>query len=125
MTQSESGFATLQNVVAAAFAMVFFAILANLVVMQYTLGVVTAALDEGARQGARSIDAVGSCETRVRATLDSVAGGSLGPGVAVVCDVDGPWLVSQVSGSLVGWAPLVPQIPFSRDARAPLEDLES
>ena len=56
----EEGFTTIANVVAAALAIFFFAILANLIVIQYTLGVAVTALDEGVRQGARSLDPVGS-----------------------------------------------------------------
>ena len=46
----EAGLATIENVVVAGLSLLFFAVLTNLVVMQYALGVATAALDEGARQ---------------------------------------------------------------------------
>jgi hypothetical protein len=121
--RGEGGFATLQNVVAAGLAMVFFAVLANLVVMQYTLGAVTAALDEGARQGARSLGPVAACQVRVEATLDAVTGRALEPATVASCRIEGEWIVAEIDGSLHGWAPLVPSLAFTREARAPIEDL--
>ena len=50
--RGERGFASVSYVVAAAFALWFFTILANLIVMQYAAGVVRLAVDEGARRGA-------------------------------------------------------------------------
>lgn len=122
LTAAEGGFATLQNVVAAGIAMVFFAILANLVVMQYTIGVITAALDDGVRHGARAIDPVGRCQASVADTL-GMAGRSLSA-PSVRCSTDGGWVVAEASGTLVAWAPLVPDIHVARDARAPVEELD-
>jgi hypothetical protein len=121
LTGGEAGFATLQNVMAAGIAMVFFAIMANLVVMQYTVGVITAALDDGVRQGARAIDPVGSCQAGVADTL-GLAGRSLSLASAR-CSTAGGWVVAEASATLVAWAPLVPDITVERDARAPLEQL--
>jgi hypothetical protein len=118
----QSGFATLQTVVAAGLAMVFFAVLANLVVMQYSLGVVTAALDEGVRQGARSAAPVASCLERIDSTLSAIEGGGIGADPSTACVVDGGWLVATLDGRLLAWAPMVPEVAFTREARAPLED---
>jgi hypothetical protein len=121
--RSERGFATAENVVAAAFALWFFAALANLIVMQYTLGVATVALDEGARQGARSLDPVTACQDRAASTFVSVDGGSV-ISSNLRCWVDGVWVVARVDGTLDGWAPPIPDLSFTREARAPREDLE-
>jgi hypothetical protein len=120
---TQSGFITVANVLAAGLAMLFFAVLTNLIVMQYALGVATAALDEGARQGARSLDSVGACLARVRSALGSIEGGAIASGLTVDCRVDGTWVVAEMAGTLDGWAVPVPDISFTRQARAPLEDL--
>jgi hypothetical protein len=122
---TESGFITVANVVAAGLAMLFFAVLTNLIVMQYALGVATAALDEGVRQGARSIDSTGACLVRIRSALGSIEGGAIVPGLSVDCHIEGAWVVAVLSGTLDGWAPPVPDLSFTREARAPIEELSS
>jgi len=122
LIRGEGGFATVENVFAAGLALLFFAVLTNLIVMQYTLGVAVTALDEGARQGARSVDPVGSCQDRANSTFGSVRGGSV-LSDTLFCQVEGEWLVARVDGTLDGWAPLVPDLSFTREARAPLEEL--
>ncbi len=102
--------------------MLFFAILTNFIVMQYALGVVTAGLDEGVRQGARSIDSIGACLARIDSSISAVDGGAI-TGVNRRCTVQGEWVVATLDAQLVGWAPLVPTLSFTREARAPLEDL--
>lgn len=119
----EAGLATLENVVVAGLSLLFFAILTNLVVMQYALGVATAALDEGARQGARSVDPVASCQSRALSTFSAVDGGAVESGAVVRCRVEAGWVVARIDGVLDGWAPPVPDLSFTREARAPLEDL--
>jgi hypothetical protein len=103
--------------------MVFFAALANLIVMQYALGVVTAALDEGARQGARSADPVAACLDRMESTLGAIVGGAIDTGTRRSCVVDNGWVVARAEGTLVAWAPIVPSWSFVREARAPLEEV--
>lgn len=122
LIREEEGFATIANVAAAALAIFFFAILANLIVIQYTLGVAVTALDEGVRQGARSLDPVGSCLERANQTFESVRGGSV-LSDTLTCSIDGAWVVARVDGVLDGWAPPIPDVSFTREARAPLEDL--
>lgn len=107
---------------AAALALLFFAILTNLIVMQYALGVAVAAIDEGVRQGARSIDPVEACMSRASSTFDSIRGGAV-VSADLLCSIDGEWVVARVDGILDGWAPPVPDLSFTREARAPLEDL--
>lgn len=122
LTAGQHGFATLQNVIAAGIAMVFFAVLANLVVMQYTVGVMTAATDDGARLGSRSVAPLAACEARALDTIAAVAGGSLRD-PAVECRLDGGWIIARASGTLLAWAPLVPEFAAERESRAPLEDV--
>lgn len=108
----------------AGLALLFFAVLTNLVVMQYALGVATAAVDEGARQGARSLDPTSSCRARAVDTFSSVDGGAVRSGAQVRCEIEAGWVVARIDGVLDGWAPPVPDLAFTRQARAPLEDLE-
>lgn len=117
----EDGFVTLQHLLAAAVAMVFFVVLANLAVMQYSLGVVTAGLDEAVRQGARSVDPVGACEVRLVATTSSALSGGALNSAGHGCRLEGGWVVASFRGDLAGWAPLVPNVGVEREARAPLE----
>ena len=105
-----------------AFGLLFFAILTNLIVMQYALGVVTAGLDEGVRQGARSVDASSACLSRIDATVTGISGGAI-TSVSRSCGVQGEWIVARLDGRLVAWAPLIPSMSFTREARAPIEDL--
>lgn len=102
--------------------MIFFAILTNFIVMQYALGVVTAGLDEGVRQGARSVNTSSACLTRIDSSVSAVDGGAV-VGMTRTCGVQGAWVVARLEGQLVGWAPLVPTVSFIREARAPVEAL--
>ena len=60
------GFVTMGFVLAVGFSMLFFVLLANLLAVQYGRGVVRAALDEGARHGARYGAGAAECETRIQ-----------------------------------------------------------
>src|SRR6266542_2451137 len=98
----ESAMTTVQYVVAVGFALVIFVMLANLVVDLYARGVVRAAVDEGARAGARLDAGRSECERRASAVLDDLLGAETRAGVAVRCTTDaglgsrpGPGLVVQ------------------------------
>ena len=71
---SESGMTGVAFVVAAGMALVLFVSLANVVTMTFTRGAVRAAVEEGARTGARSDDPVAACEARARAVLSGLLG---------------------------------------------------
>lgn len=69
---------SISYVLAAAFAMIFFAILANFVVVQYASGAVRAALDEGVRNGARADAGALVCQATIQDVLASLLGGPYG-----------------------------------------------
>lgn len=104
----EGGFATLSHVAAAGLALYVFALLANLVVVQYAAGVVRAAVDEGARQGAVLGGDAAACERRAGEVLADLLGGPYGDGVAVECVGDPAWMEARAAGTL---PPLVPPLP--------------
>lgn len=119
---TEAGFATVQHVAAAALAMVFFAFLANLIVMQYTMAAVTGALDEGVRLAARSPGNEASiCLGRIDAAVGSMLAGPVAGSLELSCWIEGPVMRAEATGVLHGWLPAVPDVPFRREAFSPLE----
>ncbi len=75
--RNESGFTTLQYVVAAGFSLLLLVMMANLLVALYERGAVRDALDEGVRAGVPAGAGAPECRARARAVVDSVAGGSV------------------------------------------------
>ncbi len=117
----ERGFATIQHVVAAGLALVFFVVLSNLVVMQYGRGVLRSALDEGARAGALSGAGPAECHSRVTGVLGDLLSGPLFSDLEWSCSRDGGWMVASATGTLAGWFPLVPDVPLRLEGRASIE----
>jgi hypothetical protein len=121
----ERGFATVQHVAAVALALVFFTLLANLIVMQYVMGAVTGALDEAVRIGARTeADPVGACERRIADSIGAVLAGPVAAGIETSCRLDGELVRAEANGVLSGWLPAVPDVPFRRTALSPREPFE-
>ncbi len=107
----EGGFATTEYVLAAGLALVFFTLLANLIVMQYARGVMRVAVDEGARRGAAyGVDPVRTCEERIRAVLGDLLDGPLVATADPVCTVEGATVRAEITGDLRGWLPAVPDL---------------
>lgn len=110
-THREGGFATTEIVLAAGLALGFFTLLANLIVMQYALGVMRAAVDEGARQGAAfGVDPVTACEGRIGAVLGDLLEGPLVAQASPTCSADATSVRAELDGVLRGWLPLVPDL---------------
>lgn len=121
----EEGFATVEHVGAVALALVFFCLLANLIVMQYTMAAVTGALDEGARVGARTM--VGSelaCRERVGQSVAAILAAPVAETLTVRCWSDGAAVHAEAEGLLRGWLPAVPDVHFRRVAVSPIEPFE-
>ncbi len=118
----QAGFATAEYVLAAGLALVFFTLLANLVVMQYGRGVLRAAADEGARRGAAYLvgDAA-ACEEAMRGVLDDLAGGPLISGVELDCVDAGSVVRARVGAVLRGWLPGVPDLVVRMESVATRE----
>jgi hypothetical protein len=117
----DGGFASIQYVVAATFALWFFAILANLIVMQYATGVVRLAIDEGARRGAAAGSGPGECEQAITATLADLLGGPYGEGVVAVCAAEPGWIRVDARATFGGFVPPVPDLSFTFEAAAARE----
>jgi hypothetical protein len=112
-------------VVAAGMALVVFVSLANLVTITFTRGAVRAAVEEGARVGARADDPVAACEDRARAVLGGLLGPSVGGAVTVRCVVGGSpqSVLAHADAQLVPWWPGLPAMSFSTDAASAREML--
>lgn len=119
----EAGFASLSHVVAAALALWFFAILANLIVMQYAAGVVRIALDEGARRGALVGAGAEECSLAIDDALGDLLGGPYGQDVAHVCSVDSGWVIATARARFSGFIPPVPDVMRTFEAQVADEDL--
>lgn len=117
---AESGFATVQHIVAASIVLVFFVVLTNLVVMQYGRAVMRSAADEGARAGALSGSGPGECIRRIGGVIGDLAGGALFADLDWECGRDGEWMVASVGGSIAGWV-LVPDLRVRVEGRAQTE----
>jgi len=105
--------------------MLVLVVVANLVVFQYGRGAVRTAVDEGARQGARSPTPAATCTQQAQQALDDLLGagrpGSMGAGVVVRCAEAGGSLVATASGTWQAWLPPVPDWRFTVTASAVLE----
>ena len=112
-------------VVAAGMALVAFVSLANLVTITFTRGAVRAAVEEGARIGARADDPVAACEDRARAVLAGLLGLSVSEAVTIQCVIDGspPSVRAHADAQLVPWWPGLPAMVFSADASSTREAL--
>lgn len=115
------GFATVNFVVTAGFSLLFFLVLANLLVVQYGRAAVRVALDEGARHGARvGADALG-CEARIGSVLDGLLGGEMGEGVSYRCARDAERTRARALVRFPAWLPGLPDFRFEMGATATSE----
>jgi hypothetical protein len=105
--RDERGFTTIQYVVASAFSLLLFVLIANLLVDLYERGAVSDALDEGVRAGVPAAATAVDCETRVREVLRSIAGGSVLRVDDMRCSRDGALVVATAHVSLRSWLPMV------------------
>jgi hypothetical protein len=120
----DDGFVTVQFVTAAALSLVLLVLLANVLVAAYARGVVRAALDEGARAGARTADGAAECALRAGAVLDDLLGGPLRGGVEpIVCVVEGDRVRASTRAAVAGWLPGTPGWVFDVTATAVREPL--
>ena len=101
--------------------MIFFAILANFVVIQYASGAVRAALDEGVRNGARADAGVAVCQATIDEILAGVLGGPYGDEVSSTCQDNGDVMLATAQATFRGFAPLVPDLTIDFEALAARE----
>lgn len=121
----EAGFTSLQFAVLAFFTMFVFAAFVNMVTIQYQLGAVRLAVDEGARHGAAAARSVGDCERLARSILHSedsgLLRGALGEGIEIRCGIAGEEMVAFASGSSQWWMGGLSDMDFAIEGRAVLE----
>lgn len=112
------GFATVSFLAAVAVSLVALVAVCNLLVFAYARGAARVALDEGARAGARTGDAL-ECARRAEAALDDLLGGPLRAAWDdVACVADGGRLRAAAEADLPAWAPGVPDWPVAEEAAA-------
>jgi hypothetical protein len=115
----ERGFTTMQYVVATAFSLLLFVLVANLLVDMYERGAVRDALDEAARAGVPISATAEDCLSRAREVVASVAGGSSIRIDRLDCVREGDRIVSSAHVSLRSWFPmLLPDWQLSLTASA-------
>jgi len=117
----EFGFISVEILGAVFLSFLVLVALMNIIVVQYGLGVVRAAADEGARSGARlnsGASATAACEARAADVLQSIgrlADASSG------CTVDGDQVRSVVNVRFEPWFPGVPAVEEQIEGRSVLE----
>ena len=117
----DGGFATMGFVVAVGFSMLFFVLMANLLVVQYGRGAVRVALDEGARHGARFEMQGSQCEGMVRTVLGGLLGGGMSSGVSFQCAKGSRRTEARAQVVFPAWLPWVADYRFEMSATAATE----
>ena len=105
--QAEAGFTTIQYVVATAFSLLLFVMVANLLVDLYERGAVRDALDEGVRAGVPLAATSADCLARAREVVHSIANGASLRIEDLACEPDGDRIVATARVSLRSWFPMI------------------
>jgi hypothetical protein len=102
----QSGFTTIQYVIAVAWSLLLLVLIANLLVDLYARGAVRDALDDGVRAGAPVGASVAACEQRAH---EVVTGLVRGPALRTVvhCREDGAFVVADAQVTLRSWLPML------------------
>lgn len=120
----EAGFTSLQFAVMAFFSMLILAAVVNAVAIQYQLGAVRVAVDEGARHGAAVGASTDDCRLRAESIIRGESGllrGTLGQGIEVSCrELDGE-VIATATGTSPWWVGGLPDDEFVFEGRAVLE----
>jgi len=103
----EAGFTTIQYVVATAFSLLLFVLVANLLVDLYERGAVRDALDEGVRAGIPISASGDDCAVRAHDVVRSIAGGSSVRVDELTCVRDGDRIVATARVALHSWFPML------------------
>lgn len=106
MRRGESGFTTIQYVIAVAWSMVLLVLIANLLVDLYGRGAVRDALDDGVRAGAPVGASVAACEQRAHEVVTGLVRGPLMQAV-VHCREDGVFIVAEAQVTMRSWLPML------------------
>ena len=119
----EGGFVTAQFVVVVALSLLFFTMMANVIVFMYGRGVVRAALEEGVRAASPAAATAATCQRAAGETLRSLLGGSMGAEVRIDCRIGGGEVHATATGRFRGWLPGMPDWRFANQATAVKEQL--
>jgi DNA-binding NarL/FixJ family response regulator len=103
----EVGFTTIQYLVATAFSLLLFVMVANLLVDLYERGAVRDALDEGVRAAVPASSSTDDCVARARAVVESIASGSSLRVDSMTCVREGDRIVANARISLRSWFPML------------------
>src|SRR4051794_32634237 len=107
LRRGEGGFTTIQYVVATAFSLLLFVLVANLLVDLYERGAVRDALDEGVRAGVPAAASAEDCRARAEDVVDSIASGTSMQVDSLTCEPDGDRVVATARVSLHSWFPML------------------
>ena len=114
--RDQRGFTSAQAITIYAFSLLVLVWLANLVVFQYGRGAVRAAINEGARAGARVSASEETCQARAQQLVDDLLSGPLGGGITITCTEVGGTMRARASGSFASWMPPVPNWTIDQTA---------
>jgi hypothetical protein len=113
---------TLPTVVAAAFALVVFMVIANGVLVHYSKGVARTAVDEAVRVAVARDGDPSECATTARSVLDELLGGSFGDDLDTWCTTVDGVVTARVEGSLPAVLPPLPSFELRVAGSAVLGD---
>ena len=119
----DGGFVTAQFVVVVALSLLFFTMMANVIVFMYGRGVVRAALEEGVRAASPAAATTKACQRAADQTMRSLLGGSMGRDIRIDCEVRGAEVHATATGRFSGWLPGMPDWRFANQATAVKEQL--
>jgi hypothetical protein len=102
----ETGFTTIQYVIAVAWSLVLLVLIANLLVDLYARGAVRDALDDGVRAASPAGASVLACEQRAHEVITGLVRGPLLQTV-VHCREDGAFVVAEADVTLRSWLPML------------------
>jgi len=103
--RGEAGFTTIQYVVATAFSLLLFVLVANLLVDLYERGAARDALDEGVRAGVPASATAEECLARAREVLQAVSNVASLRVDDLACVPDGDRVVATARVSMRSWFP--------------------
>lgn len=117
---SDRGLSSVQFLLASGLALIFFAALANVVVVQYARGSMRSALDQGVRAGVVN-HSVSACESRIQSVAGGLIGGTIGDTLTFRCQVKGPMMVAEGSLTVESWTLFTTDFHVTVEAGAALE----
>ena len=118
--KQENGFVSIEFIVAVGFSLVMLVLLVNFIVFQFGEGMLRAAVNEGARAGARADGTEGSCSAKIEQVLgsDFLDGALFTSRPKISCPSDADTQRAVIKAQFAGWFPEVGAIDVEVKARA-------